>query len=142
MKVEVCPCKRWTYKRKGFFRLRTTFAYRVLDCICLLLGPRKPTKRVINVILDGHPGGAAAPCRNPGVLSLSWYLSLGRSQRNCKSAIAEYNPGPPLPMSLWWLECVDNELLALAVKISLSLSYQTLFRSGLSYWSPSCLLCT
>jgi hypothetical protein len=36
-------------------------------------------------------------------------------------AKSEDNPGKPLSMSLWWLECVDDELSALAVKISFSI---------------------
>jgi hypothetical protein len=31
---------------------------------------------------------------------------------------AKNNPGTPLPISLWWLECVDDELSALAVPLS------------------------
>jgi hypothetical protein len=45
---------------------------------------------------------------------------------HCTLAKSEGNPGRPLPISLWWLECVDDELSALAVgtcgDISLSLS--------------------
>jgi hypothetical protein len=44
----------------------------------------------------------------------------GRSQENCTLARSGSNAGTPLAISLWWLECVDDELSALAVKISLS----------------------
>jgi len=63
-----------------------------------------------------------APLFNPWVGHLgTWDFSWGRSQRNCTLASSSENPGMPLPISLRWLECVDDELLALAVK-TLSLS--------------------
>jgi hypothetical protein len=31
--------------------------------------------------------------------------------------MSEVNPGTALPISLWWLECVDDELSAFAVNI-------------------------
>jgi len=46
----------------------------------------------------------------------TWDFSWGRSQRNCTLANSKENPGTPLPISLRWLECVDEELSALAVK--------------------------
>jgi len=60
----------------------------------------------------------------------TWYFSWGRSQRNCTLVKSRENPGTPLPISLRWLECVD-ELLALAVKI---LSFRELQR-----YLPACL---
>jgi hypothetical protein len=50
-----------------------------------------------------------------GICDSSW----GRSQRNFTLAKSEHIPGTLLPISLWWLECVDDELSALAVKHSL-----------------------
>jgi len=59
---------------------------------------------------------------NPWVGHLgTWDFSWGRSQRSCTLARSKEFPGTPLPFSLRWLECVDDELSALA-KISLSLS--------------------
>jgi len=45
-------------------------------------------------------------------------FSLGRSQRNYRCTLAETkeNLGAPLPISLRWLECVDETLSARAVK--------------------------
>jgi len=51
----------------------------------------------------------------------TWGFSWGRSQRNCTLANPKVNPGTPLPISQRWLEGVDDELSALAVK-TLSLS--------------------
>jgi hypothetical protein len=30
---------------------------------------------------------------------------------------SEDNPGAPLPISIWWLECVDDQLSAIAVRV-------------------------
>jgi len=46
----------------------------------------------------------------------TWDFSQGRSQRNCTLAKSNNYPGTPLPISQWWLECVDDELSAFAVK--------------------------
>jgi hypothetical protein len=54
---------------------------------------------------------------NPWVCHMGiWDFSWGSSQRNCTLAKSEDHPRTPLPISLWWLECVDDELSALAVK--------------------------
>ena len=59
---------------------------------------------------------------NPWVGHLgTWDFSQGRSQRNRTLAKSKDYPGTPLPISQRWLECVDDELSALAVK-TLSLS--------------------
>jgi hypothetical protein len=60
--------------------------------------------------------------------TLGWSIgdlgfSRGRSQINCTLAKLEVNAGTPLAISLWWLDSVDDELSALAVK-SHSLSIQ------------------
>jgi hypothetical protein len=63
---------------------------------------------------------------NPWVDHLgTWDFSRGRSQRNCTAAKLEDNQGTPLAINLWWLECVDDELSALAVKFS-----HTYYNSG------------
>jgi hypothetical protein len=72
---------------------------------------------------DGKDAGRG--CGRSGVQSLGQSfggLSGGKSQRNCALAKSEDNPGRPLPISLRWLECVDDQLSALAVKIFLSIS--------------------
>jgi hypothetical protein len=51
----------------------------------------------------------------------TWDFSWGRSRRNRTLVKSKNNPGTPLPNSLPWLECVDDELSALEVKIYLSL---------------------
>jgi len=54
---------------------------------------------------------------NPRVGHLgTWDFSQGRSQRNRTLAKSKDYPGTPLPISQRWLECVDDELSALAVK--------------------------
>jgi len=58
---------------------------------------------------------------NPWVGHLGpWEFPRGRSQRNCTLAKSKDNPGTLLPISQRWLECVDDELSALAVKFSFS----------------------
>jgi len=52
----------------------------------------------------------------------TWDFPWGRSQRNFTLANSKQNLRTPLPISLRWLECVADELSALAVK-TLSLSY-------------------
>jgi len=51
----------------------------------------------------------------------TWDFSWRRSQSNCSSQF-ERRLGTLLPISLRWLECVDDELLALAVKMLFLLS--------------------
>jgi len=72
---------------------------------------------------------------NPWVGHLgTWEFSWGRSQRNCTLANSKQSPGTPLPISPRWLECVDDELSALAVKtLSLQIRY-------LVVWNPLILM--
>jgi hypothetical protein len=44
---------------------------------------------------------------------------------------SEDNPGTPLPIRLWWLECVDDELSVFAVKVTLSFSLSVIISSRL-----------
>jgi len=46
-------------------------------------------------------------------------ISLGKAQKNCTIANSKQTPGTPLLISLRWLECVDDEMSALAVNFSL-----------------------
>jgi hypothetical protein len=58
---------------------------------------------------------------NPWVGRLeTWDFFWGRSQRNC--TLNKIGGPPANQLRLCWLECVEDKLSALAVKISLSLT--------------------
>jgi len=84
-----------------------------------------PSVKLENVEHPRHPhleeNGLAAAAklhRNNNKYTVQFFL--GRSQRNCTLANSKENSGT-LPISLRWLECVDDKLSALAEK-TLSLS--------------------
>jgi len=86
------------------------------------LGFFDPTKFKTNLY-------SAKPDQGEPPLSDHW----GRSPRNCTIANSKENPWTPLPISLRWLEYVDNELSALAVNFSLK---EIIFHNNLPSGAP------